>query len=83
MTVLITVVLNKRWPWVKLRRSDIAGASNERPAEASPHRSWVVTDKGRGYLDFHSAGVYTVQLDTGEQIYRRAGEFANASEMMS
>jgi hypothetical protein len=86
VTVLITFVLNKTWPWVKLRRSRVASLSGVRVTPlvtSGPHRSWVMTDQGRGFLDHHSNGVYTVQLDTGGVIYRRAGEFKNVSELMA
>lgn len=67
--ILLQVELRLGWPPIRVSR--IRGgppvlAAAPPTTDNPPHRSWVVTDEGLGWIHHHEADGYVIQLVTNE-----------------
>lgn len=69
----MVIEISWRWPFV---RKHVCHA-RLRAVHTPPHRTWVKTDQGVGWLDHHEADGYVVQLKDGRHIKRRTDQFTH------
>lgn len=65
------------FPWVRRHRCAPTLQAAQTPVETPPHRSWVQTDEGIGWLDHHGPSGYFVRLQDGRLIQRTADQFTH------